>query len=27
LDPDQKPPFVPGPKDAGTNGLEQKPIL
>jgi len=27
LDPGQKPPFVPGPKAAGTNGLEQRPVL
>ena len=27
LDPGQKPPIVPGPKTAGTNGLEQMPVL
>jgi len=27
LDPGQKPPIVPGPKAAGTNGLEQMPVL
>ena len=27
LQPGQKPPIVPGPKAAGTNGLERRPIL
>ena len=27
LDPGQKLPIVPGPKTAGTNGLEQRPVL